>query len=507
MTTVQKNLLANFLGKGWSAAVAIAFVPVYTSYLGIEAYGLVGVFSILTALVNLFDFGLSATVNRELARRTAQNAGTDETRDLVRTLEVIYWSIGAALAVAVLAGAGLLASHWVRAGSLPVPVIRTSIALMAGVLALQWPLSFYGGGLLGLQRQALWNGLVAGGATLRALGAVFVLSRVSNTIVAFFVWQLAASAIQIALVVAALWWRLPAGRRPRFRAELLSPIWRFAAGMSGISVLALVLTQIDKIVLSRILPLKEFGYYALASVVSLGLYTLILPVFDAFFPRFSALVALHDPDALRRVYHRACQLMSVLILPIAAVLALWADRVLLLWTRDPAIVAQTRSLVPILVCGTALNGLMALPFALQLAHGWTRLTLAANAIGVALMIPLLFEATRRFGSPGAASVWLVLNVGYVIFLPHPIPRRLLPGETARWYLRDVGAPLAAALAGASLPLLLVSRGAPADAPADLFRIAIAWGLASGAALLTVPELRGVLRGMLRRREIAGGTPA
>src|SRR6478752_2509866 len=129
MTTVQKNLLANFLGKGWSAAVAIAFVPVYTSYLGIEAYGLVGVFSILTALVNLFDFGLSATINRELARRSAQNAGTDETRDLVRTLEVIYWSIGAALAVAVLAGAGLLASHWVRAGSLPVPVIRTSIAL------------------------------------------------------------------------------------------------------------------------------------------------------------------------------------------------------------------------------------------------------------------------------------------------------------------------------------------------------------------------------------------
>jgi O-antigen/teichoic acid export membrane protein len=504
MTVVQKNLLANFLGKGWSAAVALAFVPVYTRYLGIEAYGLVGIFSILSALVNLFDFGLSATINRELARRTAQNAADPDTRDLVRTLEVIYWSIGAALAIVVLAASGVLAAHWVRAGSISIPTVRTSIALMAGVLALQWPLTFYGGGLLGLQRQALWNGLVAGGATLRAVGAVVVLARVSNTIVAFFVWQLVASAIQVAFVVAALWWKLPGGGRPRVRRELLAPIWRFAAGMSGISILALVLTQIDKIVLSRILPLKDFGYYALASVVSLGLYTLILPVFDAFFPRFSTLVALRDEDALRRVYHRACQLMSVLILPIAAVLAIWADRVLLLWTRDPSLVAQTRTLVPILVCGTALNGVMTLPFALQLAHGWTRLTLAANAIGVALMIPFLFAATRRFGSPGAASVWLVLNAGYVLFLPHLVHRRLLPGETSRWYLRDVGAPLAAAAVGACLPLLLV-RGNPASSPAeDLFVVVVAWGLAAGGAFLAVPELRSMLRG---RRAVAGGTTA
>jgi O-antigen/teichoic acid export membrane protein len=503
MTVVQKNLLANFLGKGWSAAVALAFVPVYTRYLGIEAYGLVGIFSILTALVNLFDFGLSATINRELARRSAQNAGAAETRDLVRTLEVIYWSIGAVLGLAVLGASGVLASHWVRAGSLSIPTVRTSIALMAGVLALQWPLSFYGGGLLGLQRQGLWNGLVAGGATLRAVGAVVVLDRVSNTIVAFFVWQLVASGIQIAFVVAALWWKLPPGGPPRVRRELLAPIWRFAAGMSGISVLALVLTQIDKIVLSRILPLKDFGYYALASVVSLGLYTLILPVFDAFFPRFSTLVALHDGDALRRVYHRACQLMSVLILPIAAVLAIWADRVLLLWTRDPAIVSETRTLVPILVCGTALNGVMTLPFALQLAHGWTRLTLAANAIGVVLMIPLLFLATARYGSSGAASVWLILNAGYVVFLPPLVHRRLLPGETARWYVRDVGAPMAAAAAGAALPLLFRSDSAPGPA-VDLLRIAISWGLAVGAAFLTVPELRSMFRG---RRAIAGSTPA
>ena len=179
-------------------------------------------------------------------------------------------------------------------------------------------------------------------------------------------------------------------------------------------------------------------------------------------------------------------------------------RRLLLWTRDPSLVAQTRTLVPILVCGTALNGLMSLPFALQLAHGWTRLTLAANAVGVALMVPFLFAATRRFGPAGAASVWLLLNAGYLVFLPHLVHRRLLPGETARWYLRDVGAPLAAAAAGAALPLLAFRGNASGNPVADLLLVAFAWALASGAALLTVPELRAMLRG---RRAIAGGSPA
>ena len=66
--------------------------------------------------------------------------------------------------------------------------------------------------------------------------------------------------------------------------------------------------------------------------------------------------------------------MSVLILPVAIVIALFSYEIILLWTQNPTIARELISLVSILICGTALNGLMNLPYALQLAFGWTRLS-------------------------------------------------------------------------------------------------------------------------------------
>ena len=43
--STRLGLLANYLGQFWAVAVSLALVPVYIHYLGIEAYGLIGVFA------------------------------------------------------------------------------------------------------------------------------------------------------------------------------------------------------------------------------------------------------------------------------------------------------------------------------------------------------------------------------------------------------------------------------------------------------------------------------
>ena len=47
--------------------MSLAFVPLYIKFMGIESYGLVGIFASLLALFGLLDMGLSTTLNRELA--------------------------------------------------------------------------------------------------------------------------------------------------------------------------------------------------------------------------------------------------------------------------------------------------------------------------------------------------------------------------------------------------------------------------------------------------------
>jgi O-antigen/teichoic acid export membrane protein len=447
VSPVKRNILANFAGNGWTALMSLAFIPLYIHFMGIEAYGLVGLYVTLLVLVTLLDMGLSSTLNRELAQLSVQEHTGGEMRDLLRTLEWIFWPTAALIAIALFFLAPFIANHWLQGDALPPATTRQAIVLMGAAMALQLPFGFYSGGLLGLQRQVLLNGVAVVMATVRQGGAVLVLWLVSPTITAFFSWQVVGAALQTAVLALLVWRSLPAaGARPRFRAEALRRIWRFAAGVSGITVLAVMLTQLDKILLSRLLTLEMFGYYTLAGVVAMSLYRLTSPVFLALYPRFSELIARGDELELRRLYHRSCQLMSVLILPVALVITFFSAEILLLWTRNEVTVRHTALVLSLLVAGTALNGLMQLPYALQLAHGWTRLALYSNAVAVAVLVPMIFFATSRYGAVGAASVWVVLNSGYVLVSVQIMHTRLLRGEKWRWYLEDVGLPLVAALA-------------------------------------------------------------
>jgi O-antigen/teichoic acid export membrane protein len=460
------NVLANFIGSGWSAVMSLAFVPLYIRFMGVEAYGLVGVFTTLQALASLLDMGMSATLSREIARLSAQSGDSLEMPNLVRTMEVIGWTVAAVIGLAVVTLAPLLAHHWMQSRRLAPEVVQHALMIMGLAMAVHWPFGVYSGGLLGLQRQVMLNVITAGIATLRGAGAVIILWQLSPTVQAFFTWQIAMSLLQTLMGALALWRSVP-GRasRAKFQKNVLFGVWRFAAGMSGITVTTVVLTQIDKIILSKLLTLEMFGYYILASTVATSLYRLTAPVFSAIYPRFTQLATIGDDDKLKELYHHSCQLVSVLVLPLAMVMALFSRELLLLWTQNAVTVEHAHLVLTLLACGTALNGLMGLPYALQLAHGWTQLTLRANVLSVIILVPLYFHLTASHGAPGAAAVWVLLNSGYVMIMIPFMHRRLLPGEQWRWYWSDVAAPLVPAAAIALLGRFWVHQ---AMSPAHLF---------------------------------------
>jgi O-antigen/teichoic acid export membrane protein len=441
---VKLNAAANILGRGWSALLGFAFIPLYIRLLGIEAYGMIGFFSTLQAVFALLDMGLSTTLNREVARLSAQEATAPQQRDLVRTLEVVYWGAALLIAAVVTFAAPLIATHWITVERLPPHVVEQTLMMMGVVIAMQFPFTLYQGGLAGLQRQVLLNAIVVLGATLRFAGVVPVL-LFKPTLVAFFGWQLLVSAIQTTLAAGLLWRVLPSGPMARFRSALLRNVWRFAAGMTGISITVVVLVQMDKVILSKLLPLERFGYYALASTIGGGLYMIISPLFTAVFPRFSQLIATGDERELAHLYHRASQAMAVILMPVALMVAVFAREGVLAWTRDANVAARTQWLVVLLTLGTALNGLMTVPYALQLASGWTRLTLVGNVVAIALLAPLNILLTHQYGEIGAAAVWVALNAGYVLISLQIMHRRLLVHELASWYRDDVGVPTLATI--------------------------------------------------------------
>ena len=211
----------------------------------------------------------------------------------------------------------------------------------------------------------------------------------------------------------------------------------------GITLLALLLTQVDKLLLSR-LSLEYFGYYALAGLVSGALYSLAYPIQGAFFPRFTELLAAGDDIALRRTYHQGAQLVTVLMGSAAVVLMAYADRVLQIWTADGNLTKQVAPLVVALALGTLLNGFVGIPYRMQLAHGWTSLGVKVNGVAVVAFIPAILWVVPKYGAIGAAWMWVALNGSYVLVGTHFMYRRILRNEKWIWYRADVLFPLAVA---------------------------------------------------------------
>jgi len=412
--------------------------------MGLESYGLVGFYLTLQAVFAVLDMGLTATVSRELARLSVTDNNTQAMRNLVRTLESVYWIIALAIMLAVYLLAPWIAGYWLNAQDMSEETIHSSIILMGLMIALRLPYGFYGGGLLGLQSHVLLNIIKIIVETLRSGGAVFMLWLVSPTIGVFFQWQLAISVLGTVWMAVALWRCLPGHAKAGFQVDAIRNIWRFAAGMGIVSALAAVLVQMDKLVLSKMLSLEQFAYYSLASIVSLALYVIIGSVYSAAFPRLTQMVELGNEAVVKSFYHKCCQLMTVLVMPLALVLSLFALPILQLWIQDDDIAAQVAPILSLLTIGTALNGMMSLPLAMQLAHGWTRLVVYMNLAAILVLLPALIPAVNYYGVLGAASIWVILNAGYIIAGLTLMHRRLLKGEMLTWVVRDFAWPTSVA---------------------------------------------------------------
>ncbi len=490
MSIVRRNIVANIAGKGWAALLSLAVLPAYVHFLGIEAFGLIGFFLSLMAILSLLDLGLGTALNRQFAQYSMQSGKAQAMRDLLRSLEIIYWLIGIAIGVAVAALAPVIAAYWLKPQQLSNETVTQTLTMMGIAIAFQWPRALYGGGLMGLQRQVAFNLLSSITGTVNNVGGVLIVWLVSPTIQAFVAWYMALSLVDTLLTRLLLWRSLPeAPARAAFNGQLLADIWRFAAGMTGISVMSVILTQLDKMILVKVLPLDAFGYYSLASRAAGGLSYVIGPICAAFFPRFSQLVAKNDTQELARIYHRGCQLMSVLILPLAVVLALFSYELLLIWTQDRSIAENSHLILSLLTVGTALNGVASLPYALQLAYGWTQLALAVNTAAVLLLAPLIYFMSVRYGGVGAALIWVVFNALFVFVVVYLMHRRLLRGELWRWYHRDVGQPLLAVATIGTLWYWLMPTFV--SHWSSVSNIALASIAMFAAAIIAAPEIRSL----------------
>jgi O-antigen/teichoic acid export membrane protein len=433
--------------------ISIALLPVYIDILGIESYGLVGFYSTLLGSLAILDLGLSSTLNRELARSIALKTPSQDIKNLVYSLEIIYWIAGIAIGIGTIILAPFIANYWVKANQLSPQQITNAIMLMGGILAFQWPQSIYTGGLMGLQKQVAFNIANAILSTLKSVGVILALKLIAPTISIFFLWQILISCLSALIFRYLLWYFVPKTTiKAHFSSIELRKIWRFAAGMMGISLASFCLLQIDKVLLSRLLSLSDYGYYTLAWTVGTSITLIVGILGNTLLPKLTEIVARGNETEIIINYHRFFRLIASVIIPIGMLLCLFSYDILFIWTNNTETTAKISLAVKILTVGSICSALINVPYYLLLAHGNTRFTMCQNIIASIVLTPLLFWWTSLWGLNGATLVWLAVNVGYVIISLPIMHKTLLKGQLYNVYTQDIGIAL-----GCSLVVIMVAK--------------------------------------------------
>lgn len=436
ITNLKKNIFANYLGKIWGLISVYIFIPVYIKLLGIESYAVINFYSVLLIIMFFADAGLSATLNREIARTN----NNKYLRNLLFTIERLYLGISIIIIVLVCILSRFLAENWLKSDTISVENISMYIKFMGGCIALQLSTTLYNSGIMGLQKQVLsntiqilWNATRSG---LVILPLLFI-----PTLTTFFVWQLIVNTFFFFLTRYYLWKHISSNHIPVFDFQIIKTVGKFALGMMIMSIISSLNSQIDKLVISKMLSLTQFGYYSLASVLGQSPLIFITPIAIAILPIMTKLSEENNELNLINLFHKNSFVIATIACTLSMILFLYTKDFVFIWTHNLKIAQTINHVSKVLLLGGTFLAFQYMPYYLAIANGHTKTNVRLGVVVVICIIPGLFFFVEKYGLIGASIPWLLLNMLSTFYLGYFIIKKFLVGEFKRWVFQDTLLPL------------------------------------------------------------------
>ena len=185
--------------------------------------------------------------------------------------------------------------------------------------------------------------------------------------------------------------------RPRFCLTRTKDLWSFSAWLTLSQCMATVNWRFDQIMIARLLGPVELGIYSVGdNLAQIPTRETTQPLLKVLFPGFSALR--NGPSQLRAGYQRAQGMLTTLVLPLGAGLALIAEPAIRLGMGDKWLPATF--VVQMLAAIYSLQTLGSLAQPLALSQGTTRTIFARDLQQFAFRLPLIMSGLILGGLKG-----------------------------------------------------------------------------------------------------------
>ena len=402
------NLISNFLG----AVLSIIFIPFQINLLGIEAWGLVGVYLIIQTFFVAFDNSITSALNREIAT----NISGHKARNIsyFNSLYVYIFFLSLIIFIVGLYSGEFLASTWLSSKNIPPEVIAESIFLLFIIVILRLHEGFIRSALLGLQVHKVTSIIFLFSSFMRGGGVILVLLFISNSIQAYFIWQGLISLICFITMVYIFYRLNNFDFSNFFNINYVIENINFSFWVFLTSITSFFISQFDRVLVSKIFDLEQLGYYTFAAVVAGYIAQIMNPIQMTFYPRFSELVEKKDKLSLIDSFNFSNQIIVVLACLFFTTMFFYSQPILELWTQNTLLASNTHFLVVLLSLSFFIGSPYLIVTSFLFAQNKPHIDALKNIFAVIIYIPLSIYAAINFGIVGLASSLVALNLLIII---------------------------------------------------------------------------------------------
>lgn len=406
----MRNATSSMFALVWLNLLSILAIPLYIKILGVSEWAIVAVCVSLQIIANFVDAGFSQIVPRWIAREAGN-------RLALHSLIVVFSKIYSVLALAILVflhlSANYLSHGWFDIEPQRADRLELAIHIVAFQIFFQFlnnlPIGFWHG----TQQQVIANFRTCMFGTLKHVITIAVLL--------FFAAEAYAYAMCFAIVAMAelffngrSLWRI---LRPQSDDETVAfnpmSFLREVSVLSGAIMVGLLVSQIDRIVLSRSVPIELFGIYSVVIAVSMAFLQLQIPFTRAYLPIFSEDYKKHGAISLIHIKKLVVITSVAAVLP-TMIASAFAGHILQIWLGNSHIVKVGTHPLQLLLLAVAVNSLYGCVYQVIIASGKSHIVLKFNLVALLVALLVVVIAGTSKGLMLGGFIWLSTTITQLV---------------------------------------------------------------------------------------------
>lgn len=408
-------------------------MPIFLLNMGPEAYGLIAIFTLVQAWFALLDAGISQSISRQTARYYAGTLTSQDYCNLYNGLHVAFLFICSFVLVLLLINIDGLAGSWLNVKKINSEDISYILGIIFVCVFMRCTGGLYRGVINGAEKIVWLSFFNIALATLRFVLVIPYLYLYDFNILKYFEYQFFIALFEYII----LFWKnnklIPKNKiniKQSFIEVRKNKAFIINIGIA--STIWLLISQFDKLLLSKYVSLSDYGYYSMGVMLASIILLCSSPVGNAILPRLTNLISRGKKEEAINIYMQLTNFVCIIITMVGFIIILNIDQVVLTWIGDLSSKKYIEDTIIFYVLGNIFLVLSNFPYYLQYAVGDLKYHMRGNLILASIMIPSMFLAILNYGVYGAGITWLIVNFFWFLLWPYFIHKKFFQNVYSVW---------------------------------------------------------------------------